>query len=656
MCGICGVIGGTDPSSTEDLVRQMMAQMHHRGPDDGGVFVDNSVALGMRRLSIIDLGGGNQPVFNEDGSVVVVFNGEIYNFQELRRTLESRGHRFGTEGDTEVIVHAYEEWGEDCVDYLEGMFAFALAETSRSTRRGNPRILLARDRLGIKPLYYALADGALLFASEVRSLLASGEVEPRISQGALHSYLLFGSVVEPTTLIDGVRSLPPGHRLIISSRGYHSEVYPECYWDFAESARPTLSSKMGDRRNATRFLRALLEETVEAHLTADVPLGIFLSSGIDSTALVALAAQRRTDVHTVTVVFPEREFSESEKARRTAQQFGTVHKELVLSGEDMLGRLDEAVCALDQPSMDGINSYFVSWAARQAGLKVALSGLGGDEIFGGYSTFRSTPRANSLAALARVAPANVRSFLASAGDVVSKRLGAKDAHRKMAAVWRDPSFLPHPYFYTRLLFTPTQVSELLRPDGFTSLELWKDWLAQTAKGSERLDEFTAVACLESRSYMVNTLLRDTDAMSMAHSLEVRVPFLDHPLVEFVSRLPGSVKRSDTRPKSLLVDALEDLLPAEVVAQQKRTFTLPWETWLRSHLRKEVETELSEVAPSLEQTLKVRSFARIWNDFLQGHTSWSRVWSLFVLNRWAKRHLEDNFSVLSGTTARPQFTQ
>jgi asparagine synthase (glutamine-hydrolysing) len=657
MCGICGVIGFTDPSSTEALVRTMMAQMHHRGPDDDGIFMDNSVALGMRRLSIIDLCGGNQPAFNEDGTVVVVFNGEIYNFQELRRTLESRGHRLGTGSDTEVIVHAYEEWGEDCVDYLEGMFAFAVAETSKSTRRGNPRILLARDRLGIKPLYYALVDGSLLFSSEVRSLLASGAVEPRLSQPALHSYLLFGSVVEPMTLVEGVRSIPPGHRLIISSRGYHSEVYPECYWDFAESARPTLSTKMGDRRNATAFLRTLLEETVESHLTADVPLGIFLSSGIDSTALVALAAQKRTDVHTLTVMFPEREFSEAEKARQTAQRFGTIHRELALSGEEMLTRLDEAISALDQPSMDGINSYFVSWAARQAGLKVALSGLGGDEMFGGYSTFRSTPRANSVAALARRTPTNVRSLLASVGNVVSKRLGSKDAHRKMTAVWRDPSFLPHPYFFTRLLFTPAQVSELLNRDGFTTSAAWKDWLAQTARGSEQLDDFTAVACLESRSYMVNTLLRDTDAMSMAHSLEVRVPFLDHPLVEFVSRLPGSVKRSDSRPKSLLVDALEDLLPSEVLSQPKRTFTLPWENWLRSQLKKEVETELREIAPSLKQSFSVRSFARVWGDFLQGHTSWSRVWSLFVLNRWAKCHLENDFSVLSEASARPrQFAQ
>lgn len=638
MCGICGVIGSTDPEPTQDVVRRMMGQMCHRGPDDEGMFVDDSVALGMRRLSIIDLTGGRQPVFNEDRTVVVVFNGEIYNFQELRRTLESRGYPFRTGSDTEVIVYAYEEWGEDCVDHFEGMFAFALAETSKSTRRGNPRVLLARDRLGIKPLYYALLDGNLIFASEVRSLLASGQIEPRLSQTALQSYLLFGSVVEPMTLVEGVYSLPPGHRITISAAGRHTCVHPEPYWDFAASASPTTNTKKQERCSATAFLRSLLEETVASHLTADVPVGVFLSSGIDSTTLVALATQKKGALNTVTVVFPEQEFSEAEVARRTAQRFRTNHQELTLSGDDMLARLSEAVGALDQPSMDGINTYFVSWAARQAGLKVALSGLGGDEIFGGYSTFRSTPEAQSVASVAQNVPGGIRSTLASAAEGVLGHFQRKDSHRKMAALWRDPNFLPHPYFYTRLLFTPTQVLGLLNGNGLAESEPWRDWLEQTAQGTKQLDDFTAVSCLESRSYMVDTLLRDTDAMSMAHSLEVRVPFLNHALVEFVARLPGSIKQTAGVTKSLLVDAVADLLPAEVISQPKRTFTLPWEHWLRSALRKEVAAEFQDIAPPLKECLNAHSVGHVWSDFLAGNTSWSRVWSLFVLNRWVERHL------------------
>jgi asparagine synthase (glutamine-hydrolysing) len=641
MCGICGVVGGTELESTESIVRQMMGHMHHRGPDNEGIFVDHSVALGMRRLSIIDLDGGGQPVFNEDESVVVVFNGEIYNFRELRHTLETSGHIFRTESDTEVIVHAYEEWGEDCVDYIEGMFAFALAETSKSTRKGNPRILLVRDRLGIKPLYYALVDGALVFSSEVRSLLASGQVEPRLSQSALRSYLLFGSVGEPMTLVEGIRSLPPGHRIVISAATHHSNIRPEPYWDFAESAQPALDTEQVERRNATAFLRSLLEESVDSHMVADVPIGIFLSSGIDSSALVSLAAQNGRSVHTLTVVFEEREFSEAEVARHTAQKFGTIHQEICVSGTDVLARLSEAVGAFDQPSMDGINSYFVSWAARQSGLKVALSGLGGDEMFGGYSTFRSTPGAKSAATLARHLP--FHSWLGAAAGRVSTLVSRKDAHRKMAALWHDPDLLPHPYYYTRLLFTPAQVHGLMRGSGSGAAdactEPWEDWLAQTARGSEQLDDFTAVSCLESRSYMVNTLLRDTDSMSMANSLEVRVPFLDHPIVEYVTRLPGSIKTTG-RPKSFLVEAMKDLLPSEVTSQPKRTFTLPWDHWLRGPLKKEMEAEFNAMAPSLQQYLDQRESGRVWTSFLEGKTSWSRVWSLFVLNRWAWRHLEN----------------
>ncbi len=637
MCGICGVIGSFEPDSARSAVRLMMKQMHHRGPDDEGMFLDRSVALGMRRLSIIDVDGGNQPVFNEDGSVVVVFNGEIYNFRELRRTLETLGHVFHTGGDTEVIVHAYEEWGEDCLEHLDGMFALAVAETSKSTRHGNPRVLLARDRLGIKPLYYALMDSTLFFASEVRSLLGSGEVAPRLCESALRSYLLFGSVSEPLTLVEGIYSLPPGHRVVLSACSRHSEIRPEAYWDFAQSAQPPLVTRNRERCSAAAFLRSLLTECVESHLVADVPIGIFLSGGIDSTTLVSLAAQRGGPVYTLTVDFQERQFSEAEIARRTAQKFGTIHQEFLLTAEDVLARLGEAVGALDQPSMDGINSYFVSWAARQAGLKVALSGLGGDEIFGGYSTFRSTGGARSAAALARSLP--FHSFIGSTAEKLAAFSGNKDARRKMASLLRDPNSLPHPYFFTRLLFTPTQVQGLMA-NASHATEPWEKWLSQTARGSEQLDDFTAVSCLESRSYMVNTLLRDTDSMSMANSLEIRVPFLDHPLVEYVTRLPGSIKHKDGVPKALLVEAMGDLLPREVVWQPKRTFTLPWEPWLRGPLKNEMNAEFGAITPSLEGAINRREMERVWSDFLTGKTSWSRVWSLFVLNRWVQTHLEN----------------
>ena len=643
----------------------MVGKMTHRGPDGEGLFIGSSSGLGMCRLSIIDLAGGHQPVFNEDGTLALVFNGEIYNFQELRRTLVSRGHVFRSNSDTEAIVHAYEEWGADCVHHLEGMFAFAVAEASRSSRPGEARVLLARDRLGIKPCYYAFLDGSLLFASEVRALLATGRVPLRLSLPGLHSYLLFGSVGEPASLVEGVFSLPPGHRMLVSANGGSIRVRPEPYWDFGAEALKPAALQPDYGNSGSGSLRSLLEGTVERHLIADVPLGVFLSSGIDSSALVALAAKsdkarQGAGIHTLTVVFPEQEFSEAALARHTAKQFGTNHRELLLRGEDMLASLNEAVTALDQPSMDGINTYFVSWAARQVGLKVALSGLGGDEIFGGYGTFRQAPRAKSLAALGRRVPASLRRLTAAAVERSAGHLGRHDARRKVLALWREPDALPHPYFYTRLLFAPQQVARLLKasagrlssdaspvlPDGSWQPgswppESWEAWLAETAKSAEHLDGFTAVSCLEARSYMVSTLLRDTDAMSMAHSLEVRVPFLDHSLVESVARLPESAKRNGKTPKSLLVGALQGLLPDEVVHQRKRTFTLPWEHWLRGVLRQEIASELTSLAPSLEQVLDGAAVQRVWSDFLEGRTRWSRVWSLFVLNRWVKQYLHTN---------------
>jgi asparagine synthase (glutamine-hydrolysing) len=300
----------------------------------------------------------------------------------------------------------------------------------------------------------------------------------------------------------------------------------------------------------------------------------------------------------------------------------------------MLNRMDDAVAALDQPSMDGINTYFVSWAARQAGLKVALSGLGGDEIFGGYSTFRSTPQVERVAGVARRLPAAVRS--ATAPAVARLAGGTPDAVRKAAAVWREPDAFPQAYFFTRALFAPEQVEALLRSRSDESGGNWGEWLESAAKQAEQFDAFTAVSWLESRSYLVNTLLRDTDSMSMAHSLEVRVPFLDHPLMEFMRGLPLEAKRGE--PKTLLIEALRDLLPAEVVNKPKQTFTLPWERWLRGALLGKVESGLAELAPALQDVLEPEEVQKVWRQFQARETSWSRPWSLYVLNEWAKRHL------------------
>ena len=640
MCGICGAISSTDIDAMM-LVRRMTPTMTHRGPDDEGYLENGRLALGMRRLSIIDIEGGHQPIFNEDGSVAVLLNGEIYNYRELRDHLWHRGHTFKTRADSEVVAHAYEEWGQDCVHHLQGMFGLAVFDSRHTFAGEEGSLFLARDRLGIKPLYYYHSNdinSQFLFASEVRTLLASGVIPKRISRSALESYLLFGSVGEPETLVEDVFSLPPGHRLTIKVGSAPSTLQPECYWNLGHAAASNGHSQT-TAAEARQQVRELLQASVRRHLIADVPVGVFLSSGIDSTTLATLASREISGVHTFTVGFPEQEFSETQIARRTAATLKTDHREILLASNDLLSNLGNAVAALDQPSIDGVNTFFVSAAARNAGLKVALSGLGGDEVFGGYSTFRRTPHYQKIASLGGRLPDGLRAAVTAAFTGASDGIAPGDAARKIAALWNEPHSLPDPYFFSRALFTPPQVTTLLQ-NGSTEVSgfRWWNWLAESAEQARKLDPFSAVACMETQSYLVNTLLRDTDSMSMAHSLEVRVPFLDHELVEFVARLPEAVKSRKGVAKSLLLSALDDLLPSEVVNQTKRGFTFPWAQWLKGPLKPTVEKGLSDFSAALEEVLNAAEARDVWHSYLTGHTSWSRPWSLFVLNEWTKRNL------------------
>src|SRR6266446_2665477 len=557
-----------------------MAQaMLHRGPDDEGFLVEDSrvpgLALGMRRLSIIDLPGGHQPVWNETHDVAVVFNGELYNYRELRERLVLAGHRFQTKSDTEVFVHGWEEWGEDLLDELRGMFAFALLDL-RKHFATVPLVFLARDPVGIKPLYYSQTDEGFAFASELRAMLASGCVPRKLSSDALTSYLLFGSVSEPLTLVENVFSLPPGHRLLLHVPDRRRTPRARPWWD------PRRSSAARDPRRPRNFttavprVRALLEDSVRAHLIADVPVGLFLSSGLDSSAIAAFAARAQQGIKSFTLSFPDTPYDEAPLARRVAEATGTKHTEIPLQGTDMLARLDEAVSALDQPTMDGVNTYFVSWAARQVGLKVALSGLGGDELFAGYSTFADTPKLARLTGVAQFVPSTLRD--AASGVLRSLFASGRtpDAARKALAAWRNPQRLPHPYFFSRTLFPPGEIEKLIDPrfrpsalaaDGYTLEPTWLGWLQLAVDEARHQEPVAAVSWLEMRTYMASTLLRDTDSVSMARSLEVRVPLLDTPLVEFVMALPDSARQKrGAQKKALLVEALGDLLPAEIRSQ------------------------------------------------------------------------------------------
>jgi len=600
----------------------------------------------MRRLSIIDLAGGHQPIWNESKDVAVIFNGELYNYRDLRERLSLCGHRFVTQSDTEILVHAWEEWGEDALTELCGMFAFALLDL-RERYATAPILFLARDPLGIKPLYYAQTPDGFAFASEVRALLASGAVPKHLSQDAVTAYLLFGSVSEPVTLLEGMFSLPPGHRMLLHVPERRRTPRARPWWDPTVSPAARDTRKPRDLASAAKELRPLLEDAVRAHLIADVPLGLFLSSGLDSGAIAALASRARGGIESFTLTFPGTAFDETDLARLAAKRFKTKHTEVPLSGESVLARLDEALGALDQPTMDGINTYFVSWAAKQVGLKVALSGLGGDELFAGYQTFLDTPRLSRLIRCAWFVPTPVRRMTAHLVASLAERQGSPDAGRKAAAAWVYPDALPHPYFFTRTLFPPGQLERIIEPrfrpstvsaDGVTLEPTWLGWLERTADEARKLEAIAGVSWLEMRTYMASTLLRDTDSVSMARSLEVRVPLLDTPVVEFVGSLPDAARSRPGAQKALLVEALGDLLPQEILGQQKRTFTLPWEEWLRGPLRARMEASFADPAPPLAAYLRPGGARSVWTDFLAGKTSWSRPWSLYVLNEWCRQHL------------------
>jgi len=629
----------------------MTAAMQHRGPDDDGFLFNDGrapgLALGMRRLSIIDLKTGHQPVWNETRDVAVIFNGELYNYRELRERLVLSGHRFSTQSDTEILVHAWEEWGEDCLDELRGMFALALLDL-RKRYATAPLLFLARDPLGIKPLYYTQTSEGFAFASEVRALVAGSMAPKQLSQDAVTSYLLFGSVSEPVTLLDGVFSLPPGHRMLLYVPERRRTPRARAWWDATRSPAAKDARATRDFSSAAKSLRPLLQDAVRAHLIADVPVGLFLSSGLDSSAIAALAARERAGICSFTLSFPGTAYDEAPLARSIAKHCGTQHREIPLEGDAIVARLDEAVSALDQPSMDGINTYFVSWAAREAGLKVALSGIGGDELFGGYATFTDTPRILQLIRMAWFAPAPLRkAFAPLLGAVIAGRSSA-DAARKAIAAWLSPDALPHPYFFTRALFpVGAELSRLTEPrfrpssvaaDGVTLEPTWVGWLERAADGARKLEATGSVSWLEMRCYMASTLLRDTDSVSMARSLEVRVPLLHTPLVEFVGALPEASRRRNGTAKALLNEAIGDLLPREILAQKKRTFTLPWEQWLRGPLRKRLEASFAEITPGLAPHLHADGVREVWGAFLAGKTSWSRPWSLYALNEWCRRHL------------------
>jgi asparagine synthase (glutamine-hydrolysing) len=616
MCGICGIASPVGPPDPERLAT-MSATLVHRGPDSGGEYFDGPVALGARRLSIIDVAGGDQPITSEDGACTVVQNGEIYNFPELRRELEREGHTFRTRCDTEVHLHLYEQHGPDFARRLRGMFAVAIWDARRR------RLVLARDRYGIKPLYYRHVGGVLEFASELRAL-PRGEID----LDALEAFLAFNSIPSPYSIFREIRKLPPGHLLVWEEDG---AVQIERY--ARPGPVPAQELRTDDEAELLEELRARLRDSVRAHLLADVPVGVLLSGGVDSAALAALAAQEsRERVHTFTIGFQERSFDERGGARRVAELYGTIHHELLVEPDPTL-LLPALADAFDEPFADSsaLPTYLVSQLAAEH-VKVALSGEGGDELFGGYYTYAADLLADRLGPLARIARPLVELLPTS----TAKASFDYKAKRFVRAAHLPPLERHHGW---KEIFSLDARSELTgRTAPFDPVDIYRHRYRETedADGLARLQD------IDFGIYLVDDLLVKTDRASMAHSLEARVPFLDPVVTNFAFALPTRHKVRGLSKKVLLRKAAAPLLPREVVHGRKRGFSIPAAAWLRGELVPFARATLSPETLTRQGFFRPEVVSRLIGEHVAGVEDRSRqLWGLLSFTLWYERHVEQD---------------
>ncbi|GAB4473952.1 MAG: asparagine synthase (glutamine-hydrolyzing) [Anaerolineae bacterium] len=621
MCGIWGTVNMAD----EEMAGRAAAAMRHRGPDDHGVFVAHEplpAALVNTRLSIIDLSpAGHQPMSTPDGRYWIVYNGEVYNFQAIRTLLADLGHQFSSHTDTEVILHAYQEWGAACLEHLRGMFAFAIWD------RAEGRLFAARDRLGIKPLYYTFEDetGRFAFASEIKALLVSGLVARRLNYAALHHYLSFYAVPSPYTLFEQVNALPPGHFLTLENGRLHIERY----WNLPAYAPLTLSEE-----EIRLELRRLLEEAIRLRMIADVQVGAFLSGGIDSSAVVALMTRISGErLRTFSIGFEAEGSSIDERsaARVLAEHYQTDHTEVIVTGRDVRDQLRAIIRALDQPSGDGLNTYLVSQATARH-VKVALSGLGGDELFAGYPQFSLFERFERIRRMWGAFPDLARNAVRGAGSVLPIV--------RRAVTWLDGDILAR-YGRVRVLYDEAAKLALYSPETRSALaapEPSLQYLASHLHPAET-DIIAQLTRLELKNYMAHTLLRDTDAMSMAHSLEVRVPLIDHKLVEFAVRIPPGLKLRNGRGKHIFIEALRDVLPQQVLTRPKRGFEMPIGAWMRNDLRDVMEDVFSTRSIQRRGLFQVEPMQRIYAGFKEGRGIYMHAWAFAVLELWMREFVD-----------------
>jgi asparagine synthase (glutamine-hydrolysing) len=619
MCGIAGLFSLCGKSVTQDEVQSMCDAMTHRGPDDDGYYTSSDVGLGMRRLSIIDIDGGHQPVHNEDRSVWVVFNGEIYNFKSLRSLLQRQGHRFYTDTDTEVIVHLYEQYGEACVEKMRGMFAFAIWDERRKT------LLLARDRLGIKPLFYTTVDGRLAFGSELKVLLQLPELKRELSWSSVNH--LFSAMCTPSdeSIIEGVHKLKPGYLLTASAK---QGVRVRQYWDVEFDPNYGKSESY-----FIEGLRDLLEESVKLRLIADVPLGAFLSGGVDSSAVVATMSRLTNGpVKTFSIGFPDKDFNELDYARRVARQFGTDHHELVVD-PNVLGLIDDLAWYLDEPFGDSsaIPTYMVSKLAAEH-VKVVLSGDGGDELFAGYDRYIKERTERKIGKI----PSPLRQIAGFTGSLMPEGMKGRNFLRHLAYNGADR------YFDANILFREAEKVSLFEPDAYTVIQkedprsVWRGLL-----DNGKMHWLSSLQYMDIKNYLPNDILTKVDRMSMAHSIEARVPLLDHKFVEFAATIPPEMKLKGKTSKYIFKKAMEGILPNEILYRPKRGFAIPLGRWFRGQLSLYVR-DLLLSRKSLDRGLFRKTYIeRLIEMNDRGRSLDLQLWTLITFELWCRRFIDES---------------
>jgi asparagine synthase (glutamine-hydrolysing) len=618
MCGIAGIVNFGSGIISSSVIQRMTAIMAHRGPDAENFFTEKKIALGHRRLSIIDLSeAANQPFIDNSGRYVMVFNGEMYNYKEVRSLLP--GYSFRTTGDSEVLLAAFIKWGPECISYFKGMFAFAIWDKIEQ------ELIIMRDRLGVKPLYYFSNGENFLFASEIRSILASGMVERKVSDAALLEYFSYQSVGFPLAIVEDIQQVKAGSYIKVKNGKLEKNVY----WDVTTPGRLEFDF---DRAGAVqKNIRSLLTQAVERRLVSDVPVGAFLSGGIDSSAIVGLMASvSNASPNTFNITFGEKEFDEDKYADIIAKKFNTSHTKIQLQSSIFLDELENALDAMDTPSGDGINTYVVSKAIRRAGITVALSGVGGDELFAGYPFFLQYLKLQKRKALFR----RTGLLRRSAAHILTGSSSSKK-QRVAQILSADSPTIENVYPAFRQILSPTLIHKLtnLNSDKPTALS----YLLQQAKRNlEQLPLLSQVSAAEYLGYTQQTLLKDTDQMSMAVSLEVREPFFDHDLLEFVLAIPDNIKYP-VYPKSLLVESLKPLLPDEIVHRKKQGFLFPWHVWMKRELKSFCETRIQQIAQ--RSFINEEGLLRYWQRFLKNDPAvrWSELWLFVVLEHWMKKN-------------------